>query len=242
MFSAMNTPPAEKAAGKGLPPGEALQAVQDGFFAHLEGLAPAGVRDPASLAARIRAALGPLEQRTAHLVANDLDRGNVGFVLLAVAAYEVLLPELGGAAALRTVDECLNQPLRRWVLEGTRQLLDGAPDPFAALVAGSREREASYFGPSFVFEHPVDDGHGYVLNVRRCLFHETLKACGRTELQPAICRFDLNWIDALDPDRHHARFVRPSTFASADLCRMWFMRVEHLADAPAPPAADPRRP
>jgi hypothetical protein len=64
------------------------------------------------------------------------------------------------------------------------------------------------------------------LHVRRCLFHETLRACGRTELQVVMCRFDLNWIDALDPGRHHTRFVRPSTFASADLCRMWFMRVE----------------
>jgi hypothetical protein len=98
--------------------------------------------------------------------------------------------------------------------------------PFAAIVAASREREEHYFGPSFEFERPIDDGHGYVLQVRHCLFHETLRSCGRTELQPVLCRFDLNWADALDPHRHHAQFARPSTFATADLCRMWFMRLE----------------
>lgn len=214
---------------------EALRAIEDAFFAHLETLNLPQLQERPTRTRRIREALSQRGSDVAHLVANDMDRGNVGFALLAVAAYDVLLPELGPRDAMRVVDECLNIPLRTWVLEGTRALLDSAPDPFAALVSASKEREAHSFGPSFTFERPVDDGFGYILHVKRCLFHEVLKACGRTELQPLLCRFDLNWIDAIDPRRHHIRFTRPSTFASANLCRMWFMRLEHLGERDLPP-------
>jgi hypothetical protein len=227
------TPIHEKTAGDGrFRPAEALAAVQDGFFAHLSSLPLPRVADPVSLPTRIRARIGQLERRTAHLVANELDSGNVGFTLLAAAAYQVLVPELGREEASKVVDACLNQPLRPWVLAGARKMLDESPDPFATLVAASREREAHYFGSSFQFERPVDDGHGYVLHIRRCLFHEALRACGSPELQPVLCRFDLNWSDAVDPARHHLRFVRPSTFATADLCRMWFMRLEQDSGGP----------
>ncbi|GIE82513.1 hypothetical protein Aph02nite_84630 [Actinoplanes philippinensis] len=55
---------------------------------------------------------------------------------------------------------------------------------------------------------------------------EPLVAAGRGGLQPILCRFDLNWADAIDPARHHLRFVRPVTFASGATCRMLFTREE----------------
>lgn len=219
----------------------ALQIIEESFFAHLAGL-PMGLTPEEhkeqhdALPAKIRARMATLVERTEPLVANDLDRGNVGFTLLAVAAYEVLSELLPADRAMALVDACLNEPMRPWVLAGTAEMLDASPDPFVSLTNASRNRETDYFGPSFAFDRPVDDGFGYVLNIRRCLFHETLKACGRTELQPVLCRFDLNWIDAIAPERHHMRFARPSTFATANACRMWFMRLEH-PDASLPAGA-----
>jgi hypothetical protein len=220
-------------------PLDALQIIEESFLAHLAdqdtGLT-AAERD--QLAARVRARMTELADCTAALVENDLDRGNVGFVLLAVAAYDVLSTLLPADRAMALVDMCLNEPMRPWVLAGVTEMLDASPDPFVSLTTASRHREEHYFGPSFAFERPVDDGFGYVLNIRRCLFHEALKACGRTELQPVLCRFDLNWIDGIAPERHHMRFARPSTFATADLCRMWFMRLEPPASLlPADPHA-----
>jgi hypothetical protein len=55
-----------------------------------------------------------------------------------------------------------------------------------------------------------------------------LVAAGRPELQPILCRFDLNWVDAIQPPRHHLRFLRPGTFASGATCRTVFPREEHL--------------
>ncbi|WP_394839934.1 L-2-amino-thiazoline-4-carboxylic acid hydrolase [Pendulispora rubella] len=203
-----------------LSPLAALGLLEKSFFEYL-GKLSLGAEERS-----IRTRIGDLAPKTRHLVHNELDEGNVGFTLLAVAAYDVLQPQLGREKALHVVDACLNEPLRAWVLEGTAGMLDASPDPFESITRSSREREAHYFGPSFAFERPVDDGFGYVLHVRRCLFHETLRALERTEVQPVLCRFDLNWIDGIDPARHRMRFARPSTFATADLCRMWFMRLE----------------
>jgi hypothetical protein len=210
-----------------LTPLDALQIVEESFFAHLESLATGlASEERHALPAKIRGRMTELAAHTAALIENDLDRGNAGFVLLAVAAHDVLSTLLPADRALALVDACLNGPMRASVLAGTTEMLDASPDAFLSLTTLSKHREENYFGPSFEFERPVDDGFGYVLNIRRCLFHETLKACGRTELQPVLCRFDLNWIDGIKPERHHVRFARPSTFATANLCRMWFMRLE----------------
>lgn len=199
--------------------------IEDGFYQRLRQVA-AERGLPAEVATETRARVAEREREVAHLVANDLDRVNARFTMLAVALFDVVERRLARDAAIRLVDECLNQPIRPLFVEGTRQLLDGAPDPFAALVASSKEREESSFGPSFEFERVIDDAHGYVLRIRRCLFHELLRACARTELMPLLCRFDLNWADAIDPERHGFRFLRPSTFATADRCQMWFARTD----------------
>jgi hypothetical protein len=199
---------------------ELTALVEDAFFEALARTVPA-----ASVPA-IRERKALRRHQVDALVHNELDEMNVGYTLLAVAALDVLAPSIGRDEALRVIDACLNEPLREAVLRGTRQMLDEAPDAFRALVDASREREHHYFGPSFVFEHVIDDSHGYVLHIPRCLYHEVLFACDALELQPVMCRADVNWIDAIDPAVHHVRFVRPSTFATGGLCRMWFMRTD----------------
>lgn len=208
----------EATASRPLDPSEWTPLIERAFFDRL----------PARFAQPARQRLAALDAELGHLVGNAMDAANVRFTALAVAAFEVLAPALGDEGAVAIVDDCLNGPLREQIIDGTAAMLDHALDPFTALVAASKERERSYFGPSFTFRRPVDDRHTYVLDVRRCLFHETLAAAGRRELQPVLCRFDLNWADAIDPDRHHLRFVRPVTFASGRVCRMVFTRQEHL--------------
>ncbi|WP_165944195.1 L-2-amino-thiazoline-4-carboxylic acid hydrolase [Micromonospora sp. KC213] len=184
----------------------------------------------------VRHRLAALDTQIEPLVANAMDAANARFTALAVAAYDILQPVCGSIKAAAIVEDCLNSPLREDLLAGTRGMLDHAADPFTALVAASKQRERSYFGPSFRFERPVDDDETYVLDVRRCLFHEVLVAAGRGELQPILCRFDLNWADAIEPSRHRLRFVRPVTFASGATCRMLFTREEHLSSLVTKPA------
>ncbi|MGI5126829.1 L-2-amino-thiazoline-4-carboxylic acid hydrolase [Pseudonocardia sp. CA-107938] len=196
--------------------------IEQAFFERL-----ARIPAPADVEQQVRLRLAVLDEQLRHLVRTPMDAANIRFTMLAVAAFDVLEP-LHGDAAAKLVDDCLNSPFREHILAGTATVLDEAADPFAAMVAASKEREATYFGPSFTFERPIDDWNTYVLDVVRCLFHEGLLAAGRTQLQAVLCRFDLNWADAIDPERHHFRFVRPVTYASGDNCRMCFLRQENL--------------
>lgn len=207
-----------------------IPVIETAFFDRLRRLLGASATrswaEPADDLVRRR--LDELDAELAHLVANAMDAANVRFTALAAAAFEVLRPVCGDAEAAAIVDDCLNAPLRQQIIEGTTAMLDHAPDPFTALVEASKQRERTSFGPSFTFERPVDDHDTYVLDVRRCLFHEALKATGHPTLQPVLCRFDLNWADAITPDRHHLRFIRPVTYATGPTCRMVFTRQENV--------------
>ncbi|MBL9021121.1 MAG: L-2-amino-thiazoline-4-carboxylic acid hydrolase [Myxococcales bacterium] len=196
-----------------------LPLIERGFFDALEAHRP-------GLTQQTKARLAELGPRVSHLVRTSLDEMHVGYTLLAVAGFEVLAPVDGEVIAMRIVDAALHAPMRAKILEGTAAMLDAAPDPFAALVSASKDRETSFFGESFDFRRPVDDDHGYVLEIHRCLYHQVVLACGRPELMPLLCRADTSWIDAVDPTRHHLKFVRPSTFVTASKCRMWFMRTD----------------
>jgi hypothetical protein len=213
-------------------PQEATAMIEAAFFERLADVlaASSSLFPDSGVEAAVRQRLANLERNVAHLIANEMDAANARFTLLAVAAFEVLSPVCGPQKSEAIVDDCLNRRLREWVLEGTRGMLDNTDDAFASLVAVSKEREASYFGPSFVFDRPIDDADTYVLDVKRCLFHEILVAVGHTHLQPLLCRFDLNWVDAIDAERHHLRFVRPVTFATGEVCRMCFVREENLSN------------
>ena len=166
-------------------------------------------------------------QKVKHLIKNDQDKGNVYFTLIVVATYETFI-EMGTpqAEAVLLADACINKPSRQYIIEGTKKMFDYSEDPFQTLVNASKEREANYFGKSFEFERPVDNEYGYVLKIKKCLFHETLKVLGREELQHSLCRMDLGWISAIDPEKHHMQFVRPVTFATGNSCQMWFMKKE----------------
>ncbi|MFJ1262974.1 L-2-amino-thiazoline-4-carboxylic acid hydrolase [Capnocytophaga canis] len=166
-------------------------------------------------------------QKVKSFVNNDLDKGNVSFAVLVVSLYEAFL-EVGicQKTALRWVEESINAPTYDFVVEGTEKMLDNAENPFASLVQSSKMREQTYFGSSFNFERPIDDEFGYVLHIKKCLFHQTLQHLKRTDLQPIICRIDLGWINGIKPKKHGIRFVRPVTFASGKVCQMWFVREE----------------
>jgi uncharacterized protein YdhG (YjbR/CyaY superfamily) len=89
--------------------------------------------------------------------------------------------------------------------------LDEASDPFAAIVALTRDRERQAFGAGFVFTHPDDDEDHFTSQVERCFFRDVLGANGAGKLTPIFCAFDANWIDAIDPDRDGFGFERPTT-------------------------------
>ncbi len=167
--------------------------------------------------------------RVEHLITSDPDRGNVFFVLITVATFESFLAlGITENKAILLTDDCINKPMYNYLVHGIKKQFDESADPFRTLVQSSKDREENYFGNSFEFERPIDDEYGYVLHIKRCLFHETLKVLDRRELQPILCKMDLVWINGIDPERHGMQFVRPVTFATGNICQFWFIRREKL--------------
>ncbi|MET8867922.1 L-2-amino-thiazoline-4-carboxylic acid hydrolase [Nonomuraea sp. NPDC004580] len=175
--------------------------------------------------AAMRARQDELEAANEHLIVDEPARHNLRLTLALVAAYEVLLPRLGREQAIDAVRAAFVEPLGDTMEQGTRAMLDAAPDAFHAMVELSRSREEYAFGKGFVFERPVDDGTRYHLDVRRCFYHDVLVANGAPELTPAMCAFDANWIEAIDPDRHGFRFERRTTIGTGGThCPFHFSR------------------
>jgi hypothetical protein len=196
-------------------------AIVDAAFEHLRAQ---GVSD-GTLAA-IRARHTELVATNQHLVVDELARHNIRFTLMAAAAYELLRPELGQDKAIQAVEAAIVEPMAPFVGEATRAMLDNTPDPYQAMVELSKARETDAFGAGFEFRHPVDDGNRFHADVHRCHYHDVLVANGMPELTPALCAFDRNWMDAIDPDRHGFRFDRETTIGLGGThCPFHFSRV-----------------
>ncbi|MEU6792375.1 L-2-amino-thiazoline-4-carboxylic acid hydrolase [Nonomuraea wenchangensis] len=180
----------------------------------------------ADLTAAMRARQDELEAANRSRIVDEPARHNLRLTLALVAAYEVLRPRLGRRQAIAAVQAAFVEPFGDAMKEGTRAMLDQAPDAFRAMVEMSKSREEHAFGKGFVFERPVDDDESYHLDVRRCFYHDVLVANGAPELTPAMCAFDANWIEAIEPHRHGFRFERRTTIGMGGThCPFHFDRI-----------------
>ncbi|HEX6355867.1 L-2-amino-thiazoline-4-carboxylic acid hydrolase [Actinophytocola sp.] len=193
-------------------------ALVEAFLEHLDV--------SASRRADIQARHEKLVAANQHLVVDDLARHSLRLTLVVAAAYELLRPSLGQARAMAAVEAALVEPLAPFVRAATRAMLDHAPDPYQAMVEMAKSRETESFGAGFEFRHAVDDGERFHQDVHRCHYHDVLVANGMAELTPALCAFDRNWIDVIDPARHGFRFDRETTIGTGGThCPFHFTRV-----------------
>jgi hypothetical protein len=184
-------------------PDRDIAALVQAFFDHLP-LTPAE-RDAAT------ARHAELQTEFQHLNVDQAAVYNVRMTTALTAAYERLRPRLGAEQAVELIREAFVVPLGPQLQQATRQMLDAAEDPFLAMVAVSKSRETDAFGIGFTFERPVDNQDEYQLDVRRCHYYDTLVATGTPELAPAMCDFDTNWIEAIDPAKDGFTFDRETT-------------------------------
>ena len=170
-------------------------------------------------------------QKVSHLIENELDEGNVQFAVLVVALYEAFV-KIGKEEkeAFKYVCLAINEPIAPFMEQNTEAFLTASEHPFKAMVEISKAREAFYFGKSFGFERLIDNDYGYVLQIKKCLFHEVLKALEHTFLQRIICQVDCGWIKGIKTELHNLHFARPITFATGNTCQMWFIKEEKIED------------
>ncbi|GAA3560629.1 hypothetical protein GCM10022419_046590 [Nonomuraea rosea] len=181
----------------------------------------------ADLTTAMRARQEELEAANKSLIVDEPARHNLRLTLALVAAYDLLLPRLGQETAIAVVRTSFIEPLGESMKEGTRAMLDNAPDAFRTMVELSKSREEHAFGKGFVFDRPVDDDERYYLDVRRCFYHDVLVANSASELTPTMCAFDANWIEAIEPGKHGFRFDRHTTIGTGGTsCPFHFSRTE----------------
>lgn len=93
------------------------------------------------------------------------------------------------------------------------------------MVEDCKQREEQFFGSSFEFERERDDASAYLLNIKRCFYHDFFVANHAPELTKLFCEFDWNWAAAIDSHRHRFRFQRPRTLGYGQkMCSFQFLR------------------
>lgn len=183
--------------------------------------------DESDLADRLAARHGQLVAEQGHRVVDEPSRHNLSLTLAVLAADLELRQGRYDAQLLPALRDAFVHPMQHFVHQATRAALDGAADPFAAMVAISKSREQQAFGAGFEFAHPEDDSRRYTAEVRRCYYHDVLAANDAAHLTPIFCAFDFNWIDAIDPARDGLRVERPTTIGTGgSTCPFQFSRSE----------------
>lgn len=199
------------------------QFISGSFFQHLAQNFPEVQSQKAELLAQAKCLL----EEQQHLLTDEAARQNLSLSSMVLVCYRTLLNESNQKDLIVALKQALCEPSRQGMLHGTRKMLTYAPDPFAATVEVSKEKEKHMYGPSFEFEALQDDQHVYLLNVKRCLWHQFFVEQGVAELTHIFCAFDLSWMDAIEPERHGFRIERPTTLGwGHDQCRFWHIRTE----------------
>lgn len=144
-------------------------------------------------------------------------------ILPILAIYQVLRASLGDQeAALAEVEELFHRVFawrRRQV-----GLLHWLPRPFALFRwIGRRTTERDYPPEGWAIEWVEDSDRRLAFNIRRCIYLETMTACGAPELVPHICGFD-DWMFAALP--RSIAWERTTTLGrGGDRCDFCWRRV-----------------
>lgn len=203
-------------------PSKETDLVIDGFLRALEEIVPPGALVDAAAIVRRAGDLGTEHAARARDVPST---HNLRYACVVLAGYEALAPQISDDQAVASLRAAFARS-GTFVREKTRAALDESRDPFRDLVNVSKEREASQFGPSFELRRVQDDDRAYLLEVRRCFWHDFFVAVGRPALTTVLCEFDANWIEAIDPPRHGFVFERPTTLGYGGThCPFHFRRL-----------------
>jgi len=186
-------------------------AIVDAFYAHLDTPHEGLIR---ARQAELLAASGDLPDAPALY--------NRRYTTAVLAAWQILSPAPGLVARLR---EAFTAPFAAWTAQATRDFLDGAEDPFAAMADLATQRETTDFGAEFVFDRDEGPDHLHQ-DVRRCGYHDYLRSQDAAHLTPILCAFDTAWLGAVDPGRHGFVATRVTTLADGGAsCPFHFRRV-----------------
>jgi len=210
-------------------PGADADVIVDGFLRELGQRALSGA---ALDVTRIRQRADEIAGQHAARTPDQVSAHNLRYACAILAAHEALVERGLADSALGILRDTFSAA-GDFVRHKTRAGLDASADPFRELVNVSKAREAQQFGTGFELARVRDDDHQYLLDVRRCLWHDFFVDVGRPELTVVLCDFDSTWFTAIDPARHGFRFQRETTLGyGGGHCPFHFLRLSPASPSP----------
>ncbi|MBM2623786.1 L-2-amino-thiazoline-4-carboxylic acid hydrolase [Actinoplanes sp. LDG1-06] len=189
----------------------------EGIDLYLRREAP-GEREKILDTIRVRA--GEIATQDADMPVDPQSEGMLALTSTVQAAYEVLLPVLGGDER-RTVlflRHVVGEVARR-PFEVAFSALGRRPEPMDAIEKACR-KEAPLYGDYYemAFERP---GPGnFEMRVGRCFFLDHFTRRGNPGLTTVMCAWDANWMRAVDPAVSGLRAERTTLMSQGgDACR-----------------------
>ncbi len=167
-----------------------------GIAKHLTVVAP-GRED--ELVERIGARAEALAEDDAEMAVDGAAKGMLAMSATVLAAYEVLLPELGGEEK-RTIlflQHVFGEVLQRTMDVAIAAIARGDA-PLDAVEKAMRQSSGMY-GSYFRFDFERPDPDNFEMRVSRCFFRDFFARHDALPVTTVLCAWDANWMRALDP-------------------------------------------
>lgn len=139
----MNKPTTSSGAYEPDPAAEVAMLV-DAFFAALGERFP----DEAGVVERLHRRQERLVAAQQDRVIDAASRYNLAMTLAVVAAYQELESSCGEQELVSALRAAFVEPTEPFVRSATRSMLDGAPDPFAAMVSSRKQGRSTRSAPA----------------------------------------------------------------------------------------------
>lgn len=167
-------------------------------------------KDPLPIIREIKEQAREIQSRHNTLIKDAPSKGHLELTSHMLAAYRVLLPELGiDRATIQLLDHAMMQGVdtnsMRFALKSMLDSCRNNADRFYSIFKWLMKQ----YGTTFKWTSP--HGHekercDFSIEIQRCFYHDFFTAHGAPFLTPALCQIDSIWFNMVDPKSHGFRF------------------------------------
>lgn len=179
-----------------------------------------------TLTQRVTPAIQSIIEANSHMVADEQTRPHLRLTACVLACYQELVPgTMTQDLAIALINDVFTSIGRTTLRLYTQALLMFSRDPFLALTRAAKQRVLTQYGKAWEFR-VVESRDYFSMTVTKCFYNDFFKAAAVPQLTRVFCRWDENWIEPIDPAKHHILFERPMTIGyGGDECPFTFKRI-----------------
>ncbi len=161
------------------------------------------------------------------LMKDEKTRPHLRLASAVLASYQSLCPHVvNHEGAINLAESAFVSVGSTMLTLYTKVLLLFSRDPFHAIPHAGKKRLDEQYGHAW--DYRMEESTTSIsMIVTKCFYHDFFTAVQIPDLTRVFCRWDSNWIDPIDPDKHGIFFERPTTLGyGGEECQFRFTRVE----------------